>query len=310
MKIRSLPIYFCLLLLSMSVSKGQNTDEKPVVRVGPSILNDRAYSELVPGRVLRYTLRVDQHVVNGRGVCIPAVYSITILDVDASGNSRVSVEMRSAGELIASDTIFLTKSTEMKIVGVRLAFAVPTYEATLDANGRVLYTNDQIEAMSQESTTMGNIGTKITDSDAMTHVLSTIPTEYALMAPYKHGEASLRVGSPYKDTILLRSAIQKIGRTVGSETKQQPQENQDTIIRTVTIDSVTGSGDEELAHMNVRMERFPVYGVPSVAISIMERYVKKGYMKSFVTTSRKVGSKSTIPEYIATSILNSSKMNH
>lgn len=308
MKLLSLALYLCLILLSVGVSKGQDTNDTSAILVGPAILNDRAYTELIPGRVLTYRLRVDQHVVNGRGVCIPAVYSISILDRDAAGNSRVSVEMRSAGELISSDTIFLTKSTEMKIVGVRLAFAIPKYEATLDVNGRVLYTNEQLEAMAQESTTMGNVGSQITDSDAMTHILSTIPTEYALMAPYQQGSASLVVGKPYLDTILLTSAIQQIGRTVGSETTHHPRENQDTIIRTVTIDSLTGSGNEEIAHMTVRMERFPVYGMPSVAISVMERYIKKGYMKSFVTTSRKVGSTSLAPEYIATSVLNSSTM--
>jgi len=196
----------------------------------------------------------------------------------------------------------------MKIVGVRLAFAIPKYEATLDVNGKVLYTNEQLDAMSQESTMMGNVESRITDSDAMANVLSTIPTEYALMAPYLQGATSILVGRPYIDTILLTSAIQKIGRTIGSETKHQPKVNQDTIIRTVTIDSVSGSGNEEIAHMNVRMERYPVYGVPSVAISVMERYIKKGYMKSFVTTSRKVGSTSHIPEYIATSILDTSTM--
>ncbi len=287
MKLLLLPICIWLFLLSISVSKGQVTNKKPIIDIGPAILNDSTYTELQTGRVLTYRLRVDQHVVNGRGVCISAVYTIAILHKDADGNSHISVEMRSAGELIPSDTIFLTKSTEMKIVGVRLAFAIPMYEATLDVHG--------------------NIATLLHDSDAMTHILSTIPTEYALMAPYHQG-TSHHVGNPYRDTILLRSAIQQIGRTTGSETGQQSHANQDTIIRTVLIDSVSGICDEEIAHMNVRMERFPVHGVPSVAISVMERYVKKGYMKSFVTTSRKVGSTSPIPEYIATSVLNSSRL--
>jgi len=91
----SLPFVLCVFVLSAIVSRGQNGDNGPDVRVGPGILNDKAYTELVPGRVLTYRLRVDQHVVNGRGVCIPATYSITILDRDESGNSRVSVEMRS-----------------------------------------------------------------------------------------------------------------------------------------------------------------------------------------------------------------------
>ncbi len=308
MKLLALTVHFCLIFISIGVSKGQDTSDTPIIQVGPEVLNDKAYTELTPGRVLTYKLRVDQHVVHGRGVCIPAIYSIAILDRDAAGNSRVSVEMRSAGELIASDTIFLSKSTVMKIVGVRLAFAIPKYEATLDVNGRVLYTNEQLDAMSQESSTMGNVESRITDSDAMANVLSTIPTEYALMAPYLQGATSILVGRPYKDTILFTSAIQKIGRTIGTETRPQPKEAQDTIIRTVTIDSVSGSGNDELAHMTVRMERYPVYGMPSVAISVMERYIKKGYMKSFVTTSRKVGSTSPIPEYIATSILDTSTM--
>lgn len=306
MKPISLSIYICLMLLSISVSQGQDTDNGPIILVGPGILNDRAYTELTPGRHLTYKLRVDQHVMNGRGVCIPAIYSISILDRDLAGNSRVSVEMRSAGELISSDTIFLTTSTEMKIVGVRLAFAIPKYEATLDAYGRVLFTNEQIESTTNEATALGNIGPRITDSDAMAQVLSAIPTEYALMAPYLRGATTLIVGLPYVDTILITSSIQKIGRTIGSVSRPQPQENQDTIIRSVTIDSISGTGEDEISHMNVRMERNPVYGIRTIATSVMERYTRKGYMRSFITTSRKVGSKSSVPEYIATSILDTS----
>ncbi len=302
----SLPFVLCVFILSANVSRGQNGDNGPDVRVGPGILNDKAYTELVPGRVLTYRLRVDQHVVNGRGVCIPATYTITILDRDEAGNSRVSVQMRSAGELISSDTLFMTKSRELKIIGVRLAFTIPRYEATLDAYGRVMFTNAQFESTTPETITMGTVLPRITDSDAMTQVLSTIPTEYALLAPYLRESNSFIIGTAYVDTLLITSTIQKIGHTTGSESEKQPRLNQDTIIRAVTIDSLSGSGDDEVAHMTVRMERHPVYGVHSIATSIMQRYVKKGYMKTFETTSRKEGIPGLIPEYIATSILDSS----
>ncbi|HLP29688.1 MAG TPA: hypothetical protein VK147_13710 [Candidatus Didemnitutus sp.] len=301
-----LPAVVSMFLIAAVICHGQESDNGPEVRVGPGILNERTYSELVPGRVLTYRLRVDQHVVNGRGVCIPATFTITILDRDEAGNSRVSVQMRSAGELISTDTLFMTKSRELKIVGVRLAFAIPKYEATLDAFGRVIFTNAQFESTTPETITMGTVLPRITDSDAMTQVLSTIPTEYALLAPYLRESNSFILGTAYVDTLLITSSIQKIGQTIGSESEKQPRLNQDTVIRAVTIDSLSGSGDDEVAHMTVRMERHPVYGKRSIATSIMERYIKKGYMKSFVTTSRKEGIPGLIPEYIATSILDSS----
>lgn len=306
MKIASMLIGFFLVVLSSAICAAQDTVDSSEIKVGPGIHYDKAYTELTPGRVLTYRLRVDHHVVNGRGVSIPAVYSITILDRDNAGNSRISVEMRSAGDLLSIDTIFLTKCKDMKIVGVRLAFVIPKYEATLDVYGRVLFTTDQVESQSQELVAAGNTPTRITDSDAMGHVLTTIPTEYALLAPYLRGSNSLMIGNSYVDTIMISSSVQKIGNTVGSETNDHPLENQDTIIRAVTVDSLSGSGEEEIAHMTVRMERHPLYGIHTIATSIMERYVRKGYMKSFVTTSRREGSTNIVPEYIATSIFYSS----
>ncbi|HLP29687.1 MAG TPA: hypothetical protein VK147_13705 [Candidatus Didemnitutus sp.] len=306
MKNVMLLIYSCFLVLLSTIGSAQDIDDGQQIKVGPGILYDKTYSELVPGRVLSYRLRVDYKVVNGRGVTIPAVYSITILDRDDAGNSRISVEMRSAGELISVDTIFLTKSKDMKIVGVRLAFVIPKYEATLDVYGRVLFTTEQHEELSNEPAVKGNTPTRITDSEAMGQVLSTIPTEYALLAPYLRGSNSLLIGKPYVDTILITSSIQKIGQTIGTETNDHPLENLDTIIRAVTIDSISGIDDEEIAYMSVRMERHPVYGVHTIATSVMERYVHKGYMKSFVTTNRREGSAGNTPEYVATSILDSS----
>jgi len=265
--------------------------------------NTSSESELVPGRILSYHLRIDQSVVKDKGVCIPAVYQLEVLDRDVTGNVRVAVHVRTMRELLSSDTLFASQSGEMKIVGVRLAWISPKYEATLDKFGRLLRARDALPIADSEPRTLGSVVSKTTDYEAVSTVAVTFPTELALLAPYQHGASMTEVGKEYIDTLTIRSIIQAIGHTYGSGNTTRVGEKHDTIIRIVRIDSVSGNGSDQIAHMNVVMKRSANYGAESIVHATMERYVSRGYMKAFRTTNNLITDKGLKVDYIATSVL-------
>ncbi len=270
---------------------------------GTGMILDQGASDLSIGRILSYHLRIDQHVVNNRGVCVPAVYQLEIIDRDEFGNVRVAVHMRTMRDLINTDTIFISKQGEMSIVGVRLAWASPKYEATLDPYGRVIMATDAMLTPVIEASSSGRFMSRTTDSEAHTSIVMTFPTEYALLAPYAKGESMTMIGREYTDTLTLRCAIQNIGQTYGPDKSVVADEKRDTVLRTVRVDSLTGSGNDQIAFMTVTMKRFPAYGVVSIANATMERYVNRGYMKAFRTTNRMMTSNGLKIDYVATSVL-------
>lgn len=277
-------------------------------QIGPKLIIDSGETELLPGRILLYHLRIDQSVVNARGVCVPAVYQLEVLDRDAIGNVRVAVQVSTSRELLTSDTLFISQNGEMKIVGVRLAWASPKYEATLDQYGRVMMAGDALHFEDTEPITMGELQSRTTDFEALSSVVMTFPTEYALLAPYSRGASMTVVGEEYTDTLLLRSVIQNIGHTYGPEKTVIANEKKDTVIRIVRIDSLSETGKDQIAHMSVSMMRYPAYGTSSLATATMQRYVNRGYMKCFQTRNNFITSKGLKIDYIATSVLERSWM--
>jgi len=296
------PMIYIILLLCVSLFMNIETSGQ-TEQIGPDIIIDSGETELLPGRMLSYHLRIDQSVVNNRGVCVPAVYQLEVLDRDASGNIRIAVQVRTMLELLTSDTLFITNKGEMKIVGVRLAWATPKYEATLDQYGRVMKAGEALHFENTEPITMGALQSRTTDFEALSSLVMTFPTEYALLAPYTHGASMTVIGQQYIDTLLLRSVIQNIGQTYGPEKTVKADEKLDTVIRSVRVDSLSGHGQDQIAHMSVSMMRYPAYGTGSLATATMERYVNRGYMKTFQTWNNFITSKGLKIDYIATSVL-------
>lgn len=297
------------LILLVCMSLVMNIEaEAQYEQIGPKLIIDSGETELLPGRILLYHLRIDQSVVNARGVCVPAVYQLEVLDRDAIGNVRVAVQVSTSRELLTSDTLFISQNGEMKIVGVRLAWASPKYEATLDQYGRVMMAGDALHFEDTEPITMGELQSRTTDFEALSSVVMTFPTEYALLAPYSRGASMTVVGEEYTDTLLLRSVIQNIGHTYGPEKTVIANEKKDTVIRIVRIDSLSGTGKDQIAHMSVSMMRYPAYGTSSLATATMQRYVNRGYMKCFQTRNNFITSKGLKIDYIATSVLERSWM--
>ncbi|HLP29685.1 MAG TPA: hypothetical protein VK147_13695 [Candidatus Didemnitutus sp.] len=262
-----------------------------------------AESELVPGRVLTYHLRVDQSVVKDKGVCIPAVYQLEVLDRDAAGNVRVGVHVRTMRELLTSDTLFASKSGELKIVGFRMAWISPKYEATLDKFGRLLRARDELPGDDEAARTMGSVLSRTTDYEAVSTVAVTFPTELALLAPYQHGVFITEVGKEYVDTLTIRSSMQAIGQTFGPDSTASVEEIHDMIIRRVRVDSLSGEGPDQIAYIKVVMNRSSSHGAESIVQATMERYVSRGYMKSFKTTNNLVTNKGLRLDYVATTVL-------
>lgn len=296
-----------ILLLCMAMIMSINASGQSE-QIGPNFMIDSGETELIPGRMLSYHLRIDQSVVNDRGVCVPAVYQLEVLDRDAIGNVRVAVQVRTMRELVTSDTLFISKRGEMKIVGVRLAWASPKYEATLDQYGRVMRAGDALDFEDTEPITHGSLQSRTTDYEALSSLVMTFPTEYALLAPYTHGASMTVIGKEYTDTLLLRSMIQNIGQSYGPEETTIAVERHDTVIRIVKIDSLSGNGKDQIAHMSVSMLRIPAFGTGSLATARMERYVHRGYMKTFQTRNNFITSKGLKIDYIASSNLEKSWM--
>jgi len=270
---------------------------------GPGMVEEASKSDLVIGRILSYHLRIDQHVVNDRGVCIPAVYQLEIIDRDEVGNVRVVVHMRTMRDLLKSDTLLFSKKGEMSITGVRLAWASPQYEATLDPYGRIMMASHDMMTSTDDGNSLGSVISRTTDSEAHTSLVMTFPTEYALLAPFSRGASMTMVGKEYTDTLSLRSAIQNIGHTFGPEKTVVMNEKLDTLLRTVRVDSLVGIGNDQIAFMSVTMKRIPAYGTISISQATMERYVNRGYMRAFCTTNRMQTNNGLKVDYIATSVL-------
>lgn len=286
-----------LALLSFHVGYGQSEQS------GPGMVQDQGNNDLAIGRILSYHLRIDQHVMNDKGVCVPAVYQLEIVDRDEVGNVRVVVKMRTMRDLLKTDTLLFSKQGEMSIIGVRLAWASPQYEATLDSYGRIMMASHDMVVSTEDGNTMGSVISRTTDSEAQTSVVMTFPTEYALLAPFGRGASMTLIGKDYTDTLSLRSAIQNIGHTFGPEKTVVKSEKRDTLLRTVRVDSLTGIGNDQIAYMSVTMKRIPAYGTISISQASMERYVQRGYMRAFSTTNRMVTNSGLKVDYIATSVL-------
>ncbi len=286
-----------LALLIYQVASGQNEQS------GPGMVQDQGTSDLAIGRILSYHLRIDQHVMNDKGVCVPAVYQLEIIDRDEVGNVRVAVKMRTMRDLLKSDTLLFSKKGEMSITGVRLAWASPQYEATLDPYGRIMMASHDMMSSTDDGNSLGSVISRTMDSEAQTSLVMTFPTEFALLAPFARGETMTMIGKSYTDTLSLRSAIQNIGHTFGPEKTVVMNEKLDTLFRTVRVDSLSGTGNDQIAYMAVTMKRIPAYGTISISHATMERYVNRGYMRAFSTTNRMVTNNGLKVDYIATSVL-------
>jgi hypothetical protein len=275
-------------------------DERTAMVLPPSPTSD-----LQPGATLTYHLRIDQHVMNGRGVAIPAIFRITVLDRDTKGTLRVATEVRSARELLRTDTLLMTSPRQITIVGVRSNLDLTRYEVTVDRFGREvtgIEPDNGITTVVPSETSLS----RVTDSEAMEGILQTFPTEYALLAPYTPTDGDVFIGQVYVDTLYVRSMVQPYGRTTSATVSGSPtRPTNDTIIRFIRVDSTRGSGKDVMALMTVRIERHPYAGIHRTATAKMARLHMRGYMESFTTICKKIDDDKETIDYIGTSHLDS-----
>lgn len=210
--------------------------------------------------VFEYSVITDQVVINDRVIRIPALLTLEILDADSKGNIRTRARIESDTHTLTQDIVMFRPGKKMTIVGLRLADSRGSFDATIDAHGRlvnVVRTKDETAAMYYDKTP----DAKVTDMEAFMSTDAAFPALFAFVTPDLLLDSILEIGHEYLDTSYTLTQRISIGTSYGSEGMDPMPIVVDTLYRSVIVDSVVrGEYDHRIAYMSVVIDRVPPIG--------------------------------------------------
>lgn len=200
------------------------------------------------GEVHDFDIVTQQHVVGRRAVQVATDMRIDVMDKDHLGNYDCRMTLSIDRDSSALREAMQDLSTgAFRHAGRRQYSRVDGYDAVINEVGKiVLGQTVQPHNFDQRGFSLSS---QTTDVSMTERPLAPYEVNFTLSsAP---GESPLKIGVPYKDTILVISAVQRVGRTIGHVTSPQnePPPNMDTLLRMMTLDSVLDVGGRQIGHI-------------------------------------------------------------
>ena len=200
------------------------------------------------GEVHDFDIVTQQHVVGRRAVQVATDIRIDVMDKDHLGNydcrMTLSIDRDSSSLREAMQDL---STGAFRHAGRRQYSRVDGYDAVINDVGKiVLGQTVQPHNFDQRGFSLSS---QTTDVSMTERPLAPYEVNFTLSsAP---GESPLKIGVPYEDTILVMSAVQRVGRTIGHVTSPQnePPPNMDTLLRMMTLDSVLDVGGRQIGHI-------------------------------------------------------------
>lgn len=245
--------------------------------------------------VFEYGVLTDQVVINDRLIRIPATLTLEIIDADGKGNIRTRARIESDTHTITQDIVMFRPGKKMTLVGLRLADSKGSFDATIDAHGRlvdVVRTKDETATMYYDKTP----DAKIMDMEAFMSTDAAFPALFAFVTPDPMLDSVLEIGRKYLDTSFTLTQRISIGTMYGAEGSNPMPIVVDTLFRSVTIDSVVrGEYDHRIVYMSVELERVPPIGTRTHMRAKVLRDLNLGVVTSISQQVDRVTSKGLIP---------------
>ncbi len=245
-----------------------------------------------------FRLVTDHHVVGNRAVRIVSNLYLDVLNEDETGNYLCRVTFRSDTNKYTSDTIVYRPHGQFMFSGFRLYSEAGGYDAVIDALGRIIIG----QSVAPSDYAQGTMTAFSRTTDATATEAPLVPYTVVFSIPRSPTSAHLERGMEYRDTVLIRSAVQPISRSYGAAPKPQAatRTNVDTMIRTMTLDSTKTIGSKTIGYFTSLSRKSTVLGAYYTIITQTEREMSTGLVESIVERSYYEGKNGPRLQYATT----------
>lgn len=231
------------------------------------------------GDVHMFDLITEQHVVGRRALRVATDMRIDVMNKDHLGNYEcrltLSIDRDSTAVLRNADDL---SNGQLRVIGDRAYSRVEGYDAVINSVGNiVLGQTVQPHDLDQRGFTLSS---QTTDFSMTERPIAPYEVNFTLSsAP---GENPVTIGVPYEDTILVTSAVQRVGRSTGFITAPMNElpTHLDTLLRVMTLDSIISVGGRSVGHITSRGLKRTVLGQQYEITTLYYREMTSGLIDS------------------------------